>query len=117
MTAVFIQGANYRSFGTVLSDTNETTVYTCPSGAVAAYVVWINITDTASNARTATIRWTDSSASATYSLNVAKAITANTVERADLFLALEPGDTIKVTASAATLHVVVTVHEVAGRRG
>lgn len=115
MTAVFPEGSNYRSSSTIHSDTNATTLYTVPSGMTAAYFVWINVSDDASDARTYTLTFTDSSGSTTATLLSVKSISANTALTQDFFIAMEPGDTIKGTASAAGVHAVVTVHEIAGR--
>lgn len=116
MTAVVEDGAR-RSFGTVLADTNETAVYTAPTGVTAAFLTWINISDDASDARTVTLRWTDSSASTTYTLGVAIAIAANGQLRLELDLVLDAGDTLLATASAGGMHVVVTAKEYARNKG
>lgn len=116
MTAIVEDGAR-RSFGTVLADTNETAVYTCPTGVNAAFLTWLNVSDDASDARTLTLRWTDSSASTTYTIGVAIAISANAQLRLELDLVLDPGDTLLATASAAGMHVVVTAKEYARGKG
>lgn len=112
MTAIVEEGSR-RSFGTALTDTNETTVYTAPTGVKASYLTWINVSDDAADARTITLRWTDSSASTTYTLGYQVAIAANAQLRLELDLVLDAGDTLLATASAAGVHVVVTAKEYA----
>lgn len=116
MTTTFVEGANYISTGTVLSTTVETTVYTCPTGFQAANVVWIHASDDGATSQTLTLTWTDSSAATSYTLLSAGAIAAGSVYNEDFNLALEAGDTIKATAGATGLHVVVTVHQIARRK-
>ena len=115
-SSILSPAGNYRSTATALTDTNATVVYTCPTSATAAFIAWINICDTSGGTGTATIQWVDSSASATWTIVNAKAIAANAAIDMELPIVLEPGDTLKVTADAATLHVIVTVLEVAGRK-
>ena len=117
MTAVFPQGSNYRSFTTIHADTSEVTLYTAGVGVTAAYFVWINLSDDAADARTYTLTFTDSSASKTATLMYQKAMAANVQIKEDFFVAMEAGDTLKGTPSAAGIHAVVTVHEVSSRRG
>lgn len=117
MTAVFTEGENYRSFTTIHADTNEQTLYTVPTGVIAAYFVWVNLSDIGANARTYTLKFTDSAGSTTATLMFQKAIAASEQVKEDFFIAMKPGDTLKGTASASGVHVVLTVHEVAGRRG
>ena len=114
MSSVFPDGS-YRQFYSVIADTNETAVYTCPtSGFVTAYVLWVTATDDAADARTITLAWRDSSATTTVTLNYQAAIAANTAfEREFKPLVLEPGDTLRVTASAGGMHVTGAVIEVA----
>jgi hypothetical protein len=115
MTAIFEEGSR-RSFGTILADTVETAVYTCPDGNRTAYITWINVSDDGADARTITLRWSDDSEAATYTLGYQVAIAANAQLRLELDLVLDSEDTLLATASAAGMHVAVTVKEVAGRR-
>ncbi len=102
-----------RSFGTVTVDTNPITVYTCPS-TMFAQAVCLLASDDAADARTLTVTWTDSSGAVTYTLAYQRAIAANTTMDLQLYrLALDPGDTLKVTGSAAGIHVTVNVIEYA----
>jgi hypothetical protein len=117
VTAVFPQGSNYRSFTTVHSDSSATTLYTAGPGVLAAYFVWINLSDDAADARTYTLTFTDSSGSTTATLMYQKAMAANVQIKEDFFVAMETGDTLTGTASASGVHAVVTIHEVSGRRG
>lgn len=116
MTAVIEDGAR-RSFGAALTDTAETVVYTAPAGITAAFLTWLNVSDTGANARTLTLRWTDSSAAVTYTLGYQIAIAANEQLRLELDLVLDAGDTILATASAATMHVVISAKEYARGKG
>lgn len=113
MATVFPEGS-YRQFYSVIADANETVVYTCPAtGFLAAYVLWITASDDAADARTITLAWRDSSAAVTVTLNYQAAIAANTAfEREFKPLVLEPGDTVRVTASAGGMHVTGAVIEV-----
>lgn len=117
MTAVFPQGSNYRSFTTIHASGSEVTLYTVPTGVIAAYFVWINLSDVAANARTYTLTFTDSAGSTTATLMYQKAIAANEQLKEDFFVAMKAGDTLKGTPSASGVHAVVTIHEVSGRRG
>lgn len=103
----------YRTFGTVTVDTNPITVYTCPANTFAQVTeIWIS--DDAADARTATITWTDSSAAVTYTLAFQHALAANAkIQYNFLRLALDPADTVKVTGSAAGIHITVNVIEYA----
>lgn len=116
MAVAFPEG-NWRSFTTIHSSSSETTLYTVPSGVVAAYLSAIYVSDDAADARTYTLTFTDSSGATTATLMYQKAIAANAQIAQDYFIAMEPGDTLKGTPSASGVHAVLTVHEVAGRRG
>ena len=84
MASVFPEGS-YRQFYSVIADTNETAVYTCPStGFLAAYVLWVAATDDAADARTITLAWRDSSAAVTVTLNYQAAIAANAIGASEL---------------------------------
>lgn len=116
MTAIVEEGSR-RSFGTVLSDTSETVVYTAPTGVKASYLTWINVSDDAAAARTITLVWTDDSASTSYTIGYQVAIAANEQLRQELDLVLDAGDTLKATASAGGMHVIVTAKEYARPAG
>ena len=79
-------------------------------------MTWLNVSDDAADARSITLTWTDSSASATYTLGYQIAIAANAQLRIELDLCLDAGDTLKATASAGGVHIAVTVKEVARRK-
>lgn len=110
-TSVFPNG-NYRSFGTILSDTSQTAVYTCPSNIAAAVVVWIDIADDAGANVSATIEWTDSSASTDFTLEYQYDIPLKDRFQEALMLVLEPGDSLNVTGSQSGMHVTVTAVEI-----
>jgi hypothetical protein len=115
VTAIFEEGGR-RSFGTILADTVETAVYTCPEGIRTAYLTWLNVSDDGADARTITLRWFDASEAETYTIGYQVSIAANAQLRLELDLVLDSEDTLLATASAAGMHVAVTVKEVAGRR-
>lgn len=101
----------YRSFPTVIANTNETTVYTCQPN-MWAQVTEIVAADDAGEARTITLTWTDSSATVTATLAFTAVIAAATTYKLELArLALDPGDTVKATVSAGGVHVTVNVIE------
>lgn len=115
MATVFPNG-NYRSFVTIHADTNEQTLYTAGTGVVAAFLVNVHVSDDGASARTYSLTFTDSSESETAQLWYTRAIAASEQANVDFFIAMEAGDTIKGTASAAGVHSIVTVCEIAGRR-
>ncbi len=85
-----------------LSDTNLTTIYTCPTNFVAKIkeVFVTNIDGT--SAADITLKYTDSSASATFDLVSTKSVAADSylrLENANIIL--EAGDIFKAQASAA----------------
>ena len=96
-----------------LSGTTLTTVYTCPTNFSACIKeIWIaNIDGT--SAADITLKWTDSSASATFSLISTKSVAADDFIRInDANILLEAGDAIKAQASAANdLTVSVFIEE------
>lgn len=106
---------SYRSVGTVLANTNKTAVYTCPTTIKAAFVVWVRTSDDASDARGLTLAWYDTSLATEFILGSVQALAANTPLAEELYLALEPGDELRATASAAGMHVTVTTIEITGR--
>jgi hypothetical protein len=111
MATTVFPGAYYVSTPTVLSDTNETTCYTCPTGKTA-HVQQITAADTAGNARTLTIKATKGGTQ--YTLTYQEAIAANTpMDKRYAPLVLAAADVIKCTASAATIHVMINVYEYA----
>jgi len=100
---------NYTTTGYVLSNGSETVVYTVPSGKFA-YVTQILATEIAGGARTITIKAVKGGTA--YTMCFQYPIAANDTFSIELDpLVLSAGDTIKVTASAATVHVLVTCHE------
>jgi hypothetical protein len=85
-----------------LSDTNLTTVYTCPTNFTARIKeVWVTNVD-GSSAADITLKWTDASASATYAILSTKSVAADSyVQLTDTNIILEAGDIFKAQASAA----------------
>lgn len=116
MASLFPSG-NYRSFPVNISDTSDTTIYTCPTYAVCAFIVWIAYADDGGAARTVTTTLVDATGPTTYTIGYQEAIAANTPLTKELYLVLGPQDTIKVTASAGGVHTIVTAIEVARQSG
>ena len=96
-----------------LSSTDLTTVYTCPPNftAIIRDVFLTNVDGSA--AVDATLKYTDTSASATFSLLSTKSIAADNYLRIeDANIILEEGDILKAQAGAANdLEVSVFVEE------
>ncbi len=96
-----------------LSSTDLTTVYTCPPNftAIVKDIFLTNVDGSA--AVDATLKYTDTSASATFSLLSTKSIAADDFLRIeDAYIVLETGDILKAQAGAANdLEVSVFVEE------
>jgi|TARA_R100000995_G_scaffold79905_1_gene51288 hypothetical protein len=96
-----------------LSSTDLTTVYTCPPNftAIVRDIFLTNVDGSA--AVDATLKYTDTSASATFSLLSTKSIAADDFLRIeDAYIVLETGDILKAQAGAANdLEVSVFVEE------
>jgi|TARA_R100001443_G_scaffold39165_2_gene52581 hypothetical protein len=103
----------FRNTSVALSDTNLTTVYTCPAKftAIIREIFLTNVDG--SSAVDATLKYTDTSASATFSLISTKSIAADDFLRIeDANIVLETGDILKAQAGAANdLEVTVFVEE------
>ena len=85
-----------------LSNTNLTTIYTCPTNFNARIREIIVANVDGSSAADITIKYTDTSASATFDLVSTKSVAADDflrLENANIML--EAGDILKVQASAA----------------
>ena len=85
-----------------LSTTNLTTVYTCPAGFSSTIrEIWVTNVD-GSSAADITLKWTDTSASATFDLISTASVAADNYLRFnDATIFLESGDIFKAQASAA----------------
>jgi len=85
-----------------LSSTNLTTVYTCPANFTAKIKeVWVANID-GSSAADITLKWTDTSASATFDIISTKSVAADSyLQLSDTHIILEAGDIFKAQASAA----------------
>jgi hypothetical protein len=96
-----------------LSSTDLTTVYTCPPNftAIIRDIFLTNVDG--SSAVDATLKYTDTSASATFSLLSTKSIAADDFLRIeDAYIVLETGDILKAQAGAANdLEVSIFVEE------
>ena len=91
-----------KNAASALSSTDLTTVYTCPLTFTARIKeVWVTNVD-GTSAADITLKWTDSSASATFDLVSTASVSADNYLRfseANIFL--EAGDAFKAQASAA----------------
>ena len=85
-----------------LSGTSLTTVYTCPTNFSARIKeVWVTNID-GTSAANITLKWTDTSASATFDLVSTASVAADSYLRlSDANIFLEAGDIFKAQASAA----------------
>ena len=102
-----------RNAAVSLSDTNLTAVYTCPTNftSIVREIILTNIDGT--SAVDATLKYTDTSASATFAILSTKSIAADSYLRLEnAFIVLETGDILKAQAGAANdLTVSVFVEE------
>jgi len=103
----------FKNAAVALSDTNLTAVYTVPTNftAIVKDIFLTNVDG--SSAVDATLKYTDTSASATFSLLSTKSIAADDFLRIeDANIILEEGDILKAQAGAANdLEVIVFVEE------
>lgn len=85
-----------------LADTNLTTIYTCPASHRAIVKeFWLTNVD-GSSAVDATVKWTDTSASATFAIISTKSVAADSYLRVEgANIVLEATDILKVQAGAA----------------
>ena len=111
--ASVIPGGRYETVLTVLSDTSETTCLTVLDGSLSYYVTEIRAADDGGEARTVTLVATINGTA--YTLVFQGAIATNApleYEFKPLVLkynkASSTGDTIKATASAGGVHVLIT---------
>ena len=102
-----------RNVAVALSDTDLTNVYTCPTNftSIVREIFLTNVDGT--SAVDATLKYTDTSASATYALLSTKSIAADSYLRLEnAFIVLETGDILKAQAGAANdLTVSIFVEE------
>ena len=103
----------FKNTSVALSDTNLTNVYTTPTNftSIVRDVFLTNVDGT--SAVDATLKYTDTSGSATYSLLSTKSIAADSYLRLEnTYIVLEEGDILKAQAGAANdLEVTVFVEE------
>lgn len=97
----------FKNVGAALSSTDLTVIYTCPTNFTAIIrEVFITNVD-ATHAVDMTLSWTDTSASATYSLLNTHSIDADSYLRFnEAQIVLESGDILKAQAGAANDAVV-----------
>ena len=98
-----------KNAGVSLTGTSLTAVYTCPANFTARVrEIFITNVD-GSNAADITLSWTDTSASATYSLLSTLSVAADNIYRIDnANIMLEAGDILKAQAGAANDLMVLT---------
>lgn len=103
----------YKNAAVVLSSTGATDLYTAPANT-RAIVQSVTAANIDGSDRYVTVTWYDSSASASYTLLYNALIPAGTSLNAlDTPIVLEPGDIIRVQASAAnTLHATASILQV-----
>ena len=91
-----------KNAGVSLTSTSLTNVYTCPTNFTARIKeIWITNVD-GSNAADITLKWTDTSASATYSILSTYSVSADNILRIEnAHIILEAGDILKAQAGAA----------------
>ena len=103
----------FRNAAAALADTNLTAVYTVPTNftAIVKEIFLTNVDGT--SAVDATLKYTDTSGSATYALLSTKSIAADSYLRLEnAYIVLETGDILKAQAGAANdLTVSVFVEE------
>jgi hypothetical protein len=103
---------NYKNAAVVLTSTGATDLYTCPSGRTAI-VQSVNVANVDSSNRDVTVTLYDSSVATSYTViynaTVPVGVSMNALSTP---LVLEPGDIVRVQASAAnTLHATASVLE------
>lgn len=102
----------YKNAAVVLTSTGATDLYTCPSGRTAI-VQSVNVANVDSSNRDVTVTLYDSSAATSYTViynaTIPVGVSMNALSTP---LVLEPGDIVRVQASAAnTLHATASVME------
>ena len=90
------------------ANTNRTDVYTCPNN-FKGIVKYINVGNVDSTAKTAMLEWYDSSATTYYPITGSKSIDGEGyISLTDIFLVLEAGDKVTVTAGTADTITAIT---------
>ena len=111
--------SRFKSYGVhATTDNTAVTVYTCPPNSVS-YVSLIFVSNGTSHASDVLIQWVDSSTGVTTVIVGGKNLaTGEFIQLSGFFIALEVGDTIKVTPSSTAggnnpdIGAIVTVEEV-----
>lgn len=101
------------SVGANLTATTNTTLYTVPKGYYAK-VVLLRAANASSSTKYITFDWTDTSATATYSLVYQTSVSSKTTQDwgGTAYFVMEEGDVLKATSeSASTFAVAVTIEE------
>jgi len=103
----------YKNAAVVLTSTGATDLYTAPANT-RAIVQSVNVANIDGSDRYATVTWYDSSAAASYTLVYNALIPGGTAINAiDAPIVLEPGDIVRVQASAAnTLHATASILQI-----
>jgi hypothetical protein len=100
----------YKNAAVVMTSTGATDLYSCPANT-RAIVQSVNVANIDGSDRYVTVTWFDSSTAQNYTLLYNGLIPAGTALNAlDVPLVLEPGDIVRVQASAAnTLHATASI--------
>lgn len=100
----------YKNAAVVMTSTGATDLYSCPANT-RAIVQSVNVANVDGSDRYVTVTWFDSSTAQNYTLLFNGFIPAGTALNAlDVPLVLEPGDIVRVQASAAnTLHATASI--------
>jgi len=101
--------STFISAGATPGNTSRTDIYTCPSN-FKGIVKFINVGNVHASAKTAMLEWYDSSGSAYYPITGSTSIDGEGyINLTDMYLVLEAGDKVTVTAGTAS-----TVTAIAG---
>lgn len=103
----------YKSFGTILSTTGSTTLYTSSGGVTASLVNSVNFSNASATAA-ATVTLEIVKGNTGYSLITGVAIpTATTFQALDAPVVLENGNSLRATAGASGyIHVITSLMEI-----
>lgn len=93
----------------------DTTVYTCPTGYYAKFIV-MYIHNTGSSTKHITVQWLDSSANSTLDILTALDFTSKTYLQFDgnAYIVLEEGDQLKITTQTGSSFSFIATFEQIG---
>jgi ribosome biogenesis protein Tsr3 len=103
------------SVGANLIANTATTLFTCPLGYYAKIVLIRAVNKTGSN-KHISLDWTDTSASATYSISFQQQVTSLTTnfDFGESYMVLEEGDTLRATSESGSTFTVIATIELEG---